>query len=332
MTMSNSPIIAAIDERLDRLVSLDIGGRGVEHLFRAARERQGKSLVGAAAEALLAVPDGATVFITTGSVSRAWISPEIGENDGPAGAAVVARALSLAKRTHCIVLAEETLLPGMRAIFTSAGLTVLPIEQARIACEDGSLAVVSMLPFTTSDAEAPGEAHRLLDEHRPALCFSTERVGRAKDGVYYSMRAIDYGMGRSRIDVLFDEALRRRIPTVAVGDGGNEIGMGAITEAVAKHVKFGETIAATTPADVLVTAACSNWGCSAIAAAIAARRKDTRLLNTPELERQLLLRGVDVGLINSVHNTVDPNVDGMHLDTHLAAVEMMRAVVKPALA
>jgi hypothetical protein len=220
----------------------------------------------------------------------------------------------------------------MKAIFTSAGLTVLPVDQARIACKDGSLAVVSMLPFTTSDADASTEARRLLDEYDPSMFFSTERVGRATDGVYYSMRAIDYGMGRARIDVLFDEALKRKIPTVAVGDGGNEIGMGAIPEAVAAHVKFGETIAATTPADVLVTAACSNWGCNAIAAAIAARRKDARLLNTPELERQLLLRGVDVGLINSVHNIVDANVDGLHLDTHVAAVEMMRAVVKPALA
>lgn len=326
-----SAMMAAIDDRLDRLITLDIGGRGVEHLYASARERQGGPLVGAAAEALLAVPDGSTVLVTTGSVSRAWISTYVGENDGPAGAAIVARALSIAKRVHCVVLSEETLIPGMTAIFTSAGLTVLPFEQAQIACKDGSLAVVSMLPFTTSDEDAPAASRAVLAQFKPALLFSTERVGRAADGVYYSMRAIDYGMGRARIDFLFDEALRQGIPTVAVGDGGNEIGMGAITKAVNAHVKFGATIAATTSADVLVTAACSNWGCNAIAAAIAARRKDARLLNTPELERYLLVRGVDVGLINSVHNVVDANVDGMHLDTHVALVEMLRAVVRPAL-
>lgn len=323
--------LEAIDERLDRLISLDIGGRGVEHLFAAARARQGRSLVGAAADALLAVPDGATIFVTTGSVSRAWISTEIGENDGPAGAAVVIRALSVAKRVHCVLLAEETLLPGMKAILTSAGVTVLPYEQAQIACQDGSLAVCSLLSFTTVDDGAKDEARALLDRYKPSLFFSTERVGRARDGVYYSMRAIDYGMGRARIDVLFDEALAQGIPTVAVGDGGNEIGMGAITQAVADHVKFGATIAAVTPADVLVTAACSNWGCNAIAAAIAARRRDARLLNPPALERQLLMRGVDIGLINSVQNVVDANVDGMHLETHVAFAEMLRAVVKPAL-
>ncbi len=329
-TVSN--LLNAIDERLDKLVSMDIGGRGVEHLYEAARARQGTTLVGAAADAFLSVPDGATVFVTTGSVSRAWISPEIGENDGPAGAAAVVRALAIAKRIHCVLLAEATLLPGMKAILTSAGLTVLPFEQAQIASKDGSLAVVSLLPFTTSGEEAPTEANELLARYHPSLFFSTERVGRARDGVYYSMRAIDYGMGRSRIDVLFDEAIRQGIPTVAVGDGGNEIGMGAVTDAVTAHVKFGEIIAAVTPADVLVTAACSNWGCYAIAGAIAARLKDSRLLHTPEMERQLLMRGVDMGLINSVQNVVDANVDGLPLDTHIAFAEMVRAVVRPALA
>ncbi|MFT3816223.1 MAG: DUF4392 domain-containing protein [Rubrivivax sp.] len=328
---TDAKLIAAIDERLDKLVSMDFGGRGVEHLFEAARARQGAPLVGAAAEALLAVPDGATVFVTTGSVSRAWISPAIGENDGPAGAAAVIRALSIAKRVHCVLIAEETLLAGMKAILTSAGLTVLPFDQAQIAARDGSLAVASLLPFTTSDDAAKPDAQGLLDRYQPALFFSTERVGRARDGIYYSMRAIDYGMGRARIDLLFEAAQARGIRTVAVGDGGNEIGMGAITEAVSRHVKFGETIAAVTPSDVLVTAACSNWGCNAIAAAIAARRGDSRLVHTPEMERRLLNRGVDIGLINSVQNVVDANVDGLPLETHVAFAEMLRAVVRPAL-
>jgi hypothetical protein len=328
---ADTKLIAAIDARLDKLVSLDVGGRGVEHLFEAAFARQGGSLVGAAAEALLSVPDGSTVFVTTGSVSRAWVSTEIGENDGPAGAAAVIRALAIAKRVHCVLIAEETLLPGMKAILTSAGLTVLPFELAQIAAKDGSLAIASLLPFTTSDNDAKGQAKALLDQYLPALFFSTERVGRANDGVYYSMRAIDYGMGRSRIDILFEAAQERGIRTVAVGDGGNEIGMGSITEAVAQHVKFGGTIAAVTGSDVLVTAACSNWGCNAIVAAMAARQNDARLVHTPEMERQLLNRGVDIGLINSVQNIVDANVDGLPLETHVAFAEMLRTVVRPAL-
>lgn len=330
--------IATADMRLDRLVNLDLGNRGAEHLYEAARARLGRSPIGAAADSLAALSQGDTVLLTTGSVSRAWISAEIGENDGPAGLAAVVRALSLSKRAHCVVLAEESLLAPIGAILTCAGLTILPLADARRACGDGSLAVASMLPFTLEDAAAAGDAARLLDELKPARLFSTERVGRNADGIYCNMRGIDYGMGRARIDYVFEEALARGIPTIAVGDGGNEVGMGAIAEAVKAHVRFGDTrpeggagIGAVTTADILVTAAVSNWGCNAIAAALAARLGDPRLVHTAQMEERLLNRGVDIGLINASDNLVDANVDGIACATHVAMAELIAATVRPLL-
>ncbi|CAJ0779997.1 hypothetical protein LMG19083_00607 [Ralstonia psammae] len=327
---------AAFDERLDALISLDLGGRGVEGLYKAARERQGQALVGAAADALASIPEKANVFVTTGSVSRAWISPTIGENDGPAGLAVIVRALSIAKKALCIAFVEETLIESTSAILTSAGLTVLPYEQAKIARDDGSLAVVCVEPFPIEDTAAKEASKALIAKYQPALFFSTERVGRNADGIYCSMRGIDYGMGRARIDFMFDEALAQGIPTVAVGDGGNEIGMGVVADAVKKYVKFGDArpdgsrgIGAVTGTDVLVTAACSNWGCYAIAGAFAARLGKPGLAHTPALEQTLLRRGVDVGLINSVANIVDGNVDGIPEATHLAVVQLIATIIQP---
>ncbi|WP_206952455.1 glutamate cyclase domain-containing protein [Trinickia acidisoli] len=326
-----------IDDRLDALVSLDLGWRGVEQLYRAARERQGRALVGAAADALAALPEKANVFVTTGSVSRAWISPSIGENDGPAGLAAVVRTLSLAKKALCIAFVEETLIETTSAILTTAGLTVLPYEQAKIARDDGSLAVVCIEPFPVEDVEAKAACKKLIEQYEPSLFFSTERVGRNIEGIYCSMRGIDYGMGRARIDFLFDEAIEQGIATVAVGDGGNEIGMGVVSEAVRKYVKFGDKrpdgnagIGAVTRADVLVTAACSNWGCYAIAGAFAARMGKASLAHTPALEEALLRRGVDVGLINSVANVVDANVDGIPFATHIAVVQLISTIIAPA--
>lgn len=331
--------IQNVDERLDKLANIDLGERGVEHLYRAAREHQGRPLVGAAAEALLTVPEGGTVFLTTGSVSRAWISPAIGENDGPSGAAIVARALSIARRATCLVFAEETLLKPLEAIFTAAGLSSVSYDQARKASADGTLATVVMCPYPVDDTEGAKLAPELLDRYRPDLLFSTERVGRNEKGIYHNMRGIDYGMGRARIDLLFDEALTRGIPVVAVGDGGNEIGMAVVADAVKAHVPFGERCAcdcgaglgAVTGADVLVTAACSNWGCYAIAAAMAARTGMSGLLHTAKNEERLLERGVQLGLINSSIGMVDPDVDGMPLSTHKAVVELMHAIVRTSL-
>ena len=335
--MVSAETLAALDDRLDRLVNLDLGQRGVEHLHAAARSKLGGSPVGAAADLLDRVAPGDTVLMTSGSVTRSWISPHIGENDGPAGLAAVARALSLARRANLVVLAEETLLVPVASIMAVAGLTALPPEQARIASNEGSLAAVTLQPFTTDAAAAPAAAATLLNELAPTLLFSTERIGRNADGIYCNMRGRDNGVGRARIDYVFDEALRRDIPTVAVGDGGNEIGMGLVSEAVRAHVKFGDQrvgggagIGAITGAQVLVTAAVSNWGCYAIAAALAARRQDPRLLHTPAMERALLSRGVEVGLINSLDGIIDANVDGIALSTHMAVAELIQAIVAPA--
>ncbi len=146
-------------------------------------------------------------------------------------------------------------------------------------------------------------------------------------------------MGRARVDYLFDKALRRGLPVVAVGDGGNEIGMGKVAKAVRTHIPFGNHcscgcgggLGAMTGADVLVTAACSNWGCTAIAAAMAARAGDARLLHTPQAEERLLEAMVQNALVNSTHGIIDPNVDGIARDSHLAVAELCQSIVKAAL-
>lgn len=240
------------------------------------------------------------------------------------------------KLSPTVVLVEEALFAPMRAILEVAGLMVLSLEQMRIAGREGGLAAVTMLPFTTDTAEAPEHAVRLLDELAPNLMFSTERIGRNADGIYCNMRGRDNGIGRARIDHIFDEALRRRIPTVAVGDGGNEIGMGLVAEAVRAHVKFGDRrpeggIGATTSADVLVTAAMSNWGCYGIVGALAERRRDRRIVHSPAMEASLLDRGVVAGLINSVDGIIDPNVDSIARSTHIAVAELIGAIVSPVL-
>ncbi|MES0827147.1 glutamate cyclase domain-containing protein [Ruegeria sp. SCP11] len=337
--MADTALIARLDSRLDQLVNIDVGERGVEHLFEAALALEGRSLVGAAADALLVVPEGGTVVITTGSVSRAWITPELGENDGPSGAAVIARALVLARNVTCVMLCEETLLPAIRNTCQAAGLFPVTLEQAVIAKADKSLATIVMLPFATDDEGGLEQAKTLLAELNPDLLFSTERVGRNEKGVYHSMRGIDYGMGRARVDLLFDLALERGIPVVAVGDGGNEIGMGKVADHVKAHVPYGDTcqcgcgggIGAVTGCDVLVTAACSNWGCTAIAAAMAARAGNANLLHTPGREALLLDTMVSNGLINSTHGVVDDSVDGFPRQSHIAVAELCRTIVSRAL-
>jgi D-glutamate cyclase len=273
------------------------------------------------------------VIITTGSASRAWVSPAIAENDGPAGAAVVARALSIAFEVIPVCLVEHRFIQPIGEIFKAAGLNVVSLEEARrTAMPGGTTPVVVFRDYPEDDAEGKRQASAVLDELAPSLVFSTERAGRNVRDIYHNARGVDYGMGRARVDYLFDEALRRGISSVAVGDGGNEIGMGLISDAVASHVAFGDRcncgcgagIGAVTSTDVLVTAACSNWGCYGIVACLAGLLGSVELLHTPDREELLLHRGVDVGLINATNGRVEPNPDGIPMSSHKSIVELLR--------
>lgn len=322
-----------VEEQMDRLLNLDLGARGVDHLYHAARERIGKPLVLAAAERLSQVPRRSTVIVTTGSASRGWVTPAIAENDGPAGAAVVARALSLAFDVIPVCLIEQRLIQPIGEIFRAAGLNIVSLEEAhRTSMPGGTTPVVVFRDYPEDDVEGLRQAAVVLDELKPSLVFSTERAGRNVKGIYHNARGVDYGMSRARVDHVFDEALRRGISSVAVGDGGNEIGMGLISEAVSRHVLFGKQcncgcgagIGAVTSTDVLVTAACSNWGCYGIVACLAGLMQNAELLHSPDQEERLLRRGVDVGLIDATNGRVEPNPDGIPLSSHQSIVELLR--------
>ena len=79
---------------IDKIMNLDIGNRGIAHLYEPARARSGgEALCKSAAEVFMKLQPGDTVFLLTGSLTRAWVSPEIGENDGPMGTGALAGAV-----------------------------------------------------------------------------------------------------------------------------------------------------------------------------------------------------------------------------------------------
>src|SRR5581483_6080455 len=195
-----------------------------------------RPLSSAAGERLAAVPRRGTVLIATGWLSRGWVSPRLADSDGPPGAAALAWALAWGLDALPVVVCEASLLPILEPVFRAAGPSVLTLDEARrTALPGGKTPAVVLLPFPTTDDEAQRAAEQLLDELQPALCFSTERPGRASSGVYHNARGVDIGSGVARVDLLFEAAARRGIPSIGVGDGGNELGMGLVAETVRQH-------------------------------------------------------------------------------------------------
>lgn len=105
------------------------------------------------------------------------------------------------------------------------------------------------------------EAQAVLDELQPKVVFSIERPGQAEDGHYYNMRGENISARSACFDSFMNQAT---CPTIAIGDGGNEIGMGNITEAL----KSLDIVAATTKCDELLVADVSNWGAYGLIAMI----------------------------------------------------------------
>jgi hypothetical protein len=332
-----SPGSAPTDERIDKLINLDFGSRGNERLYEAARAPVAAPLARNAAELLAEVPRDSTVLMTTGSLSRAWVSPSICENDGPAGAAAVARALAVGLGVIPILLAEATLLTSIGAVFRAAGLSLVSLAEARkLQAQGGPLVVTVLEPYPIDDDGGRAEAAPLLDRLQPSLLFSTERAARNEKNVYHSASGRDFGMGRARVDYVFDEALSREIPTIGIGDGGNEIGMGLIADAVTANIPYGDRcrcgcgggVGAVTKTTALVTAGCSNWGCYGVLASLAGLLHDDRVLHTPESERRLLDAGVTAGLIDSTSGIVATSVDGISATSHIAMAELLHELGK----
>jgi hypothetical protein len=97
------------------------------------------------------------------------------------------------------------------------------------------------------------EAQHALTAFRPDAVISIERPGKAADGGYYNMR----GESISAHTACFDNFMNlSQCQTIAIGDGGNEIGMGKVAQALEDL----NIVPSTTSCDELVVADVSNWG------------------------------------------------------------------------
>lgn len=119
----------------------------------------------------------------------------------------------------------------------------------------------SCLQLPVNSEDATEFARQLLLQLNPELIISIERPGLAADGRYYNMRGIDISARCANFDVFFQQA---SCPTIAIGDGGNEIGMGNIYQVVSQLA----ITPAVTCCDELLLADVSNWAAYGVLALV----------------------------------------------------------------
>ncbi len=180
-----------------------------------------------------------------------------------------------------------------------------------------------VIEFPIADAEASREAARkLIEELRPDLLVTIERCGRTAGDVYLNMLSRDITEYTARLDYLFEFG----IPSVGIGDGGNEIGMGNVAEHIPPVDRLPDE-PAITEVDRLVLASVSNWGGYGLVSALS-RIVGRNLLPKVEHEDRMITQMVDDGAVDGGSGINRYYVDNFTLEENGELLGLLHKIVE----
>ncbi|PNJ64867.1 C14orf159 isoform 4 [Pongo abelii] len=212
------------------------------------------------------------VLITTGFPTHFNHEPPE-ETDGPPGAVALATFLQALEKEVAIIVDQRAWNLHQKIVEDAVEQGVLKMQIPILTYQGGSVEAAQAFLCKNGDPQTPRFDHLV----------AIERAGRAADGNYYNARKMNIKHLVDPIDDLFLAA--KKIPGISstgVGDGGNELGMGKVKEAVRRHIRHGDVIACDVEADFAViagehsdgrpvrpaTQGVSNWGGYALACAL----------------------------------------------------------------
>jgi hypothetical protein len=255
---------------LRRIVASDSKSRGAPALCRPEFLR----------DALRLLAESSHVLIVTGFYIQSAGAPE---TDGPPGAVALGRALERAGKS-VVLLTDGRNCGALDSCSRSIG---------------GPRAVRADTPGEVAEAEAGG-----------TLLAFIERPGHAVDGCYYNMKGDDIGAVVAPLDRAAEPALARGVPVLGVGDGGNEAGMGALYEDLARKMPRYARCLSRVPATLCLPADVSNWGAYALTAALSVFYR--RWLGLEDGEESAMLEALlRAGAVDGVSGKPEKSVDGV---------------------
>ena len=316
---------------LDSIISNDIVNRGIaHHLYDSAFKKLGSPLTTTAALALQEkVQPGDVVLIATGWPSRSWLMTGITETDGPVGAAFLARILEQCLGVIPIIVTEESLIRFSEVALRAAGLIVTDLDTAlKSKCGKSKASVAAVIPFTTEWDESEEKATSLIKNLAVKAVISIEFPGVNAEKQFHNAtgRIVPTELV-AKIDSIMVAARKSGVLTMAIGDGGNELGMANVADAVIANLANGSEIVPTTPVDYVVIGSVSNFGAAGLAAAVAALEGNAKVIRTVSLTR-ITERVSDAGAIDGLSAYLDPKNDGVSQVGTEALMELLATTVE----
>lgn len=244
-----------------------------------------------------------TIVIVTGFPVK---SAEVGETDGPPGA--LALAYSLEKLNKNVIIVTDKYSEAL----IKAGAKVLKLKTEI---------------YIFKDDKADEQSEEILSKYKPDHIIAIERPGRSADSKCYSMYGEDITCYCPNTDILFIKAKENNIPTSAVGDGGNELGMAKIKEIVKKNVNKGSIICAQFETDNLIVAGVSNWGAFGICAGLSLLNDKTLMFEEYKYE-EVLKEIVKAGAVDGCSKKREISVDGISYEENLLIFNKLKELTE----
>ena len=241
--------------------------RGMQNLY--AHQQTGTYL--RAAKSLFDANN--TILIGTGFAVKQTF-----ETDGPVGAIALYKALQALGKNPILV----------------CGNPLYSALQADFNCFE--------LPLNNF-ADALAFSKTALANLQPDCVLSIERPGLCNGNKYYNMRGIDISADCGCFDFFITQA---PCPTVAIGDGGNEIGMGNLSQYMTEL----NIMPSLTCCDELLLADVSNWAAYGIIAFLSRWSKQDLLENIDTLA--ILQYLSERGSVDGVTHKNELTEDGLH--------------------
>jgi D-glutamate cyclase len=334
--MTASAAASSLADDLDRLIRRDPARRGLIG-SEAVREPLCLGHLSAAVDHL--VRFGRTAWIITGFFIPG-ANPPAAETDGPPGAALLAATLQTCGlsvrlltdepcRSAVTVAAELYGLSSDTVVACPATASELEFWIDRLLTEPDLTHVISV--ERVGPSHTPVSWGRLQDGASPAALYSRDVSAEHWDRCH-NMRGEIIDDWTAPLHRVLERVAAERpgVRTIGIGDGGNELGLGAVPWRELRDRLSGPAaplVPCRVATDWTILAGVSNWGGMAVAAGVAHGRgcgEALRPWNRDAEEarlRELVARGPAV---DGVTRLPEPTVDGLPFLTYIQPWEGMR--------
>lgn len=229
------------------------------------------------------------------------LSAGAAETDGPIGAIAIGNALKNIGYQVTYITDEFSQPPIKKVLSADDNLEIFPMQ---------------------NHEQSAITADKMISDLNPSLIISIERCGPTVDGDYLNSRGKKIEEFNSKTEYL----LNNNIPSIGIGDGGNEIGMGNLKHIIKNSTELSNPPCITTT-DLLIPASTSNWGGYGLVAGLSKITNKNLLPSIPEDEK-LIKDFVDAGGVDGITATSSYKVDSFELEVNSSILNRLHKLIQ----